>query len=45
MGVTSLSWLDIEAWSRIRGHELSYTELELVRVIDTAFVTNASKGK
>lgn len=36
-GVAPLSWLDIDAWSRIRGHELAFTELELIRVIDRAF--------
>ena len=37
-GVSQLSWLDIDAWSRIRGHKLTFTELELIRAIDRAFV-------
>lgn len=37
-GVSNLSWLDIDAWSRIRGHKLTFTELELIRAIDRAFV-------
>ncbi len=38
MGLSPLSWLDIDAWSRMRGHKPTFTELELIRTIDRAFV-------
>lgn len=39
MGITPLSWMDFDAWSRIRGRKPTFTELELIRVIDRAFVS------
>ena len=46
-GISTLSWLDIEAWSRIRDRKLTHTELELIRTIDRAFVQvqNAKESK
>lgn len=38
MGPSLISWQDIEAWSRTRGRKLTYSELELIRAIDSAFL-------
>lgn len=43
MGASPLSWLDIDAWSRMRGRNLTFTELELIRTIDRAFVEAQSQ--
>jgi hypothetical protein len=46
MGLTPLSWLDFDAWSRVRGRKPTFTELELIRTIDHAFLeTQAKKEK
>ena len=42
MGASPLSWLDLDAWSRLRGMKPTFTELELIRTIDRAFL-NALK--
>ena len=42
-GVAPLSWSDIKAWSDVRNQHLSYTELELVRTIDRAYVAKSAK--
>ena len=33
----------MDAWSRMRGHKPTFTELELIRTIDRAFIENASQ--
>ena len=38
MGPSPLSWLDLDAWSRMRGRKPTFTELELIRTIDRAFL-------
>ena len=38
MGLSHLSWLDLDAWSRMRGRKPTFTELELIRTIDRAFL-------
>lgn len=43
MAITPLSWLDIDAWCRIRGLTPTFTELELIRTIDRAFCEVQSK--
>ena len=43
MGVAPLSWVDLDAWARMRGHKPTFTELELIRTIDRAFVDVQSK--
>lgn len=45
MGVSPISWADLHAWSQIRGRKLSFTELELIRTVDAAFVANSQKKK
>ena len=45
MSVTHLSWADIHAWSQLRSRKLTFTQLELVRVIDSAYVVASSKKK
>lgn len=45
MGVSPLSWLDFDAWSRMRTHKPTFTELELIRTIDRAYCAQAAKGK
>ncbi len=45
MGVTPLSWVDLDAWCHMRGEELSYTQLELIRTIDNAYVKSANEKK
>lgn len=40
--VVRLSWLDMQAWCAMRHEEISYTDLELVRVIDSAYVSRAN---
>jgi hypothetical protein len=46
MGLSPLTWIDIDAWSRVRGQRPTFTELELIRVIDGAFLqTQAKKEK
>ena len=44
MGISPVSWLDLDAWSRMRGHKPTYTELELIRTIDRAFCEVQAKG-
>lgn len=39
MDATPLSWIDIQAWSQMREHKLTFTEIELIRTIDRAFLT------
>jgi hypothetical protein len=38
MGAAPISWLDIDAWSRMRGIKPTLTELDLIRTIDRAFL-------
>jgi hypothetical protein len=38
MALVGLSWLDIQAWSQMREHKPTFTELELIRTIDGAFL-------
>jgi hypothetical protein len=38
MGASPISWLDLDAWSRMRGKKPSWSELELIRTIDRAFL-------
>jgi hypothetical protein len=38
MGAAPLSWLDLDAWCRIRKRIPLKTELELIRTIDQAFL-------
>lgn len=46
MGVSGLSWLDLDAWSRMRGRKPTFTELELIRTIDRAFCeVQAKRGE
>ena len=44
MGVSPLSWLDFDAWSRMRDHKPEFSELELIRTIDRAFCAQTAKG-
>jgi hypothetical protein len=43
-GASPLSWPDLDAWSRMRGHKPTFTELELIRTIDRAFCEVQAKG-
>lgn len=45
-GASALSWVDLDAWSRMRGRKPTFTELELIRTIDRAFCeVQAKKGE
>lgn len=45
MGITPLTWIELDAWERVRNRKLSYTELELIRVIDDAFVNRSQESR
>lgn len=44
-GPCPLSWLDFDAWSHMRGVKPTYSELELIRVIDHAYLTATAEKK
>lgn len=37
-GPSPLSWLDLDAWSRMRGVRPTFSQLELIRTIDRAYL-------
>ena len=45
MGPSPISWLDMDAWTRMRGRKPTFTELELIRAIDRAFLETQAKEK
>lgn len=44
MGLAPLGWLDIKAFVRLTGQHLSPPDIELIEVIDDAYLAAASAG-
>lgn len=42
MSVTPISWQDFHSWSFMRKHTLTYTQLELIKAIDAAYVSRSN---
>lgn len=38
-GASHLTWIDLQAWSQMRGLKPTFCELELIRTIDSAYLT------
>lgn len=43
-GVAPLEWPDIDAYSRLAGHQLSPTDIEFIEVIDDAYLASFAAG-